>query len=137
MDKKNKNYLGISEEAKKIFDNIAEIYADKIDIALDFATLSIYAQSCVSLENLNVKFKGKPLFYQTEKGNWAHHPVRDEISMLQKQIHYTSAKLGLTPDARHKIKMELAELEHKKAGRKPNHKKTIEDEIEEDAKDFV
>ena len=136
MSKTDKNYLGISDEAKKIFDNIAEIYSDKIDIALDFATLSIYAQSCVSLENLNLKFKGKPLFYQTEKGNWAHHPVRDEMAMLQKQIHYTSAKLGLTPDARHKIKMELAELEHKKAGRKPNHKKTEREIQDEESEEF-
>ena len=135
------NYLGICDEAQVIFDKIAKMYADKIDIELDFATLSIYAQSCVSLKNLNEQFKGKPLFYKTDKGNWTAHPVRDEISMLQKQIHLTSAKLGLTPDARHKIKMELAELEYRKSnsksGRKPNHKKTLEEEIEDDTEEFL
>jgi P27 family predicted phage terminase small subunit len=138
---KDTNYLGISSEAKIIFDSIAEKYADKVDVELDFATLAIYAQSCVKLTKLNKAFGDEDLFYKTDKGTWTAHPVRDEMSMLQKQIHYTSAKLGLTPDARHKIKMELAEMEHRKSnsksGRKPNHKKTIDEQIEDDTEEFL
>ena len=57
------------------------------------------------------------------------HPIRDEISMHQKQVHYCSAKLGLTPDARNKIKLDLAEINRSRVrtGRKPNRKRTDEE----------
>lgn len=133
--------LGISDDAKKIYSKISEIYKDKVDTTLDFATLAIFSESCVRLKRCIEMTNNKQLFYQTANGSFTAHPLRDEISMHQKQIHYTSAKLGLTPDARHKIKMELAEMEHRKSnsksGRKPNHKKTIEEQIAEDTEEFL
>ena len=43
--KTNVSYLGIPREAKKIYDAIAKVYAEKIDLKLDFSLLAIYARS--------------------------------------------------------------------------------------------
>lgn len=97
-------YLGISEGARKFYDKIAKIYAEKIDIKLDFALLAIFARS---LEQLNKDYeyasKQDCLFYKTPNGTFAPHPVRDEISMLEKRIESVADALGLSPKARMRL----------------------------------
>lgn len=131
-------YLGISDEAKTVFDAIAASYPDDIRVALDFATLAIFADSVVKLEHINRKFGEKDLWYKTPKGTYTAHPVRDEKSMLQKQIHYCSARLGLTPDARNKIKLDLAEIckSEVATGRKYNRRKNKDEDRAEVAEEF-
>ena len=81
------------------------------------------------LRQCNEQTAGKQLFYRTDNGNFAAHPLRDEISMLQKQIHLCSEKLGLTPTARQRLKLERAEIakSETRKGRKPNSKLTDEE----------
>lgn len=136
--KKSYIYVGISDEAKIVFDAIAASYPADIRIALDFATLAIFADSVVRLERLNAEIGERNLWYKTPNGGLAAHPARDEKSMLQKQIHYCSAKLGLTPDARNKIKLDLAEIVKSEAGtgRKPNRKKNSDEDRAEVAEEF-
>lgn len=127
-------YLGISERARKIFDSIADNFPDDIKVELDFATLSIFADSVVRLEKLNSEIGERNLWYKTDRGTFAPHPARDEKSMLQKQIHYCAAKLGLTPDARNKIKLDLAEIVKSETGtgrKKQKRAKTAEEMAEE------
>lgn len=138
MTKKTNNksdyYLGISDRAKKIFDLIAENYPDDIKVEIDFATLAIFSDSVVRLEKLNKEIGERNLWYKTDRGTYAPHPARDEKSMLQKQIHYCSAKLGLTPDARNKIKLDLAEIVKSETGtgrRKQRRAQSAEEKAEE------
>lgn len=131
-------YLGISPEAKVVFDAIAANYPDDICIPLDFATLAIFANSVVKFEHLNARMGDKDLWYETSTGSLAAHPARDEMSMLQKQIHYCSAKLGLTPDARNKIKLDATNVgknSETKTGRKANKK--AKDTSEESEEAFI
>ena len=111
-------YLGISQDAIKIFDAIAKKYSEKIDVELDFATLAIYAESCVRLQKYFELTNGKSPM--AGNGKNMLHPILNAISMQEKQIHQCAAKLGLTPDARNKIKLDLAEIakSESKAGRK-------------------
>lgn len=109
-------YMGISRAGRKIFDDIAKIYEAKIDIKLDFAELAIYAESCVKLAALNKQAEGKSLYYKTKNGTYAAHPIRDEISMLQKQIHISAAKLGLSPAARKSIDAKNSTMGRPKKG---------------------
>lgn len=117
-------YCGIDDYAKEVFDKIADIYRDKIDVALDFATLAIYAQSVSNLKRYNEIMRGKSPFIEKQI-----HPLVNVISMQQKQINYCSAKLGLTPDARNKIKLDLEEIN--RVG-----KKKITSESGEDISEF-
>lgn len=134
MAKKGANgykYLGISDEAKIIFDSIAAKYASEIDIDLDFATLAIYAESCVRLEKYFKLTNGK---YPIVEGKNMLHPILNAISMQEKQIHLCAAKLGLTPDARNKIKLDLAEIVKSETGtgrKKQKRAKTAEEMAEE------
>lgn len=135
-NKKNTQYIyiGISPEAKIVFDAIAANYPDDIRIPIDFATLAIFADSVVRLEKLNKEIGDRNLWYKTDRGTLAPHPARDEKSMLQKQIHYCSAKLGLTPDARNKIKLDLAEIVKSETGtgrRKQKRAQSAEEKAEE------
>ena len=133
--KKSKNpeylYLGISKEAREIFDAIASKYPDKIDISLDFAALAIFAESCVRLEQYYKLTNNKsPLL----TGKNMIHPILNAISMQQKQINFQAAKLGLTPDARNKIKLDLAEIVKNETGtgrRKQKRAKTAEEQAED------
>lgn len=133
--KKSKNpeylYLGISKEAREIFDAIASKYPDKIDISLDFAALAIFAESCVRLEQYYKLTNNKsPLL----AGKNMIHPILNAISMQQKQINFQAAKLGLTPDARNKIKLDLAEIVKSETGtgrRKQKRAQTAEEKAEE------
>lgn len=136
--KKSYIYVGISEQAKIVFDAIAASYPDDIRIALDFATLAIFADSVVRLERLNAEIGERNLWYKTPNGGLAAHPARDEKSMLQKQIHYCSAKLGLTPDARNKIKLDLAQIGKSEVatGRKPNKLEAQKRKSDEIAEEF-
>lgn len=136
--KKSYIYVGISEQAKIVFDAIAASYPDDIRIALDFATLAIFADSVVRLERLNNEIGEHNLWYKTPNGGLAAHPARDEKSMLQKQIHYCSAKLGLTPDARNKIKLDLAQIGKSETttGRKPNKLEAQKRKSDEIAEEF-
>lgn len=136
--KKSYIYVGISEQAKIVFDAIAASYPDDIRIALDFATLAIFADSVVRLERLNSEIGERNLWYKTPNGGLAAHPARDEKSMLQKQIHYCSAKLGLTPDARNKIKLDLAQIGKSEVatGRKPNKLEVQKRKSDEIAEEF-
>ena len=131
-------YLGISTEAKTVFDAVAANYPDDIRIPIDFATLAIFADSVVRLEKLNKEIGERNLWYKTPNGGLAAHPARDEKSMLQKQIHYCSAKLGLTPDARNKIKLDLAEIckSEVATGRKYNRRKNKDEDRAEVAEEF-
>ena len=131
-------YLGISPEAKTVFDAVAANYPDDIRIPIDFATLAIFADSVVRLERLNKEIGNRNLWYKTSTGSLAAHPARDEKSMLQKQIHYCSAKLGLTPDARNKIKLDLAEIckSEVATGRKYNRRKNKDEDRAEVAEEF-
>ena len=131
-------YLGISPEAKTVFDAVAANYPDDIRIPIDFATLAIFADSVVRLEKLNKEIGERNLWYKTPNGGLAAHPARDEKSMLQKQIHYCSAKLGLTPDARNKIKLDLAEIckSEVATGRKYNRRKNKDEDRAEVAEEF-
>lgn len=136
--KKSYIYVGISAQAKTVFDAIAASYPDDIRIALDFATLAIFADSVVRLERLNNEIGERNLWYKTPNGGLAAHPARDEKSMLQKQIHYCSAKLGLTPDARNKIKLDLAQIGKSETttGRKPNKLEAQKRKSDEIAEEF-
>lgn len=128
-------YLGISKPAREIYDNIAAKYCDKIDIELDFASLASYCESCIRLKKYYGLTNDKPPLLP---GKNMIDPILSAISMQQKQINYLSDKLGLTPSSRHKIKMDLAALSRKsesKTGRKPN-KKTLDDQVAEDAAEF-
>ena len=133
--KKSKNpeyiYLGISKEAREIFDAIASKYPDKIDISLDFAALAIFSESCVRLEQYYKLTNNKsPLL----TGKNMIHPILNAISMQQKQINFQAAKLGLTPDARNKIKLDLAEIVKSETGtgrRKQKRAQTAEEKAEE------
>lgn len=103
--KSNITYLGIPQRAKKIYDAIAKVYAEKIDLKLDFALLAIYARSVHQLE---IAYKAAEneakLYYQTSNGSYAAHPLRDEISMLEKRIESVADALGLSPKSRARIK---------------------------------
>ena len=136
--KKSYIYVGISPEAKTVFDAVAANYPDDIRIPIDFATLAIFADSVVRLEKLNKEIGERNLWYKTPNGGLAAHPARDEKSMLQKQIHYCSAKLGLTPDARNKIKLDLAEIckSEVATGRKYNRRKNKDEDRAEVAEEF-
>ena len=109
--------MGISEGARKIYDKIAKIYADKIDIKLDFALLAIYARSVDQL-NKDYEYASKQdcLFYKTPNGTFAPHPVRDEISMLEKRIESVADALGLSPKARARLKNARKETGRPKKG---------------------
>lgn len=125
-------YLGISDEARKIFDDIALKYKDKIDIDLDFATLAIFSESCVRFKKYTELTNGKSPM--ASNGKNMLHPILNAISMQEKQIHLCAAKLGLTPDARNKIKLDLAEIVKSEAGtgrRKQKRAQTAEEKAEE------
>lgn len=104
-DENAAEYLGIPPDARKIYDEIAKVYAEKIDIKLDFALLAIYARS---VDQLNKSYayaaKQETLFYKTPNGTFAAHPIRDEISMLEKRIESVADALGLSPKARNRLK---------------------------------
>lgn len=128
-------YLGISKEAREIFDAIASKYPDKIDISLDFAALAIFAESCVRLEQYYKLTNNKsPLL----TGKNMIHPILNAISMQQKQINFQAAKLGLTPDARNKIKLDLAETckSEVATGRKYNRRKSKDEDRADVAEEF-
>lgn len=132
MKKSKTKYLGISEEAQEIFDSIAEKYGSKIDIELDFATLAIYSESCVRLKKYFELTNGKSPM--AENGKNMLNPILNAISMQEKQIHQCAAKLGLTPDARNKIKLDLAEIVKSETGtgrRKQKRAQTAEEKAEE------
>lgn len=132
MKKSKTKYLGISEEAQEIFDAIAEKYGSKIDIELDFATLAIYSESCVRLKKYFELTNGKSPM--AGNGKNMLHPILNAISMQEKQIHQCAAKLGLTPDARNKIKLDLAEIVKSETGtgrRKQKRAQTAEEKAEE------
>lgn len=128
-------YLGISKPARKIYDDLAAKIPNKIDIELDFASLASYCEGCVRLRKYYRLAENRPPLLP---GKNMIDPILSAISMQQKQINYLADKLGLTPSSRHKIKMDLAELARKsesKTGRKPN-KKTLDDQVAEDAAEF-
>jgi|GEM_PF-2392208 len=132
MKKSKTKYLGISEEAQEIFDAIAEKYGSKIDIELDFATLAIYSESCVRLKKYFELTNGKSPM--AGNGKNMLHPILNAISMQEKQIHQCAAKLGLTPDARNKIKLDLAEIVKSETGtgrRKQRRAQSAEEKAEE------
>lgn len=125
-------YLGISDEAKKIFDAVAEKYSEKIDITLDFAVLAIFSESCARLKRYFAMTNGKSPM--AENGKNMLNPILNAISMQEKQIHQCAAKLGLTPDARNKIKLDLAEIVKSETGtgrRKQKRAQTAEEKAEE------
>ena len=66
------------------------------------------------------------------------HPILNAISMQEKQIHQCAAKLGLTPDARNKIKLDLAEIckSEVATGRKYNRRKNKDEDRAEVAEEF-
>ena len=130
-------YLGISDEARQIFDSIANIYSEKIDIALDFATLAIFSESCVRFKKYTELTNGKSPM--AGNGKNMLHPILNAISMQEKQIHLCAAKLGLTPDARNKIKLDLADKAQSDArtGRKRNKKERIAEACEQAAEEFI
>ena len=132
----NYQYLGISQEAVQIFDVIAKKYSDKIDVELDFATLAIYAESCVRLKKYFELTNGKSPM--AGNGKNMLHPILNAISMQEKQIHQCAAKLGLTPDARNKIKLDLAEIckSEVATGRKYNRRKNKDEDRAEVAEEF-
>lgn len=128
---KSYRYLGISDEAREIFDDIASKYSEKIDIELDFSALALFSEHCVRVKKYFELTNGRsPLL----PGKNMIHPILNAISMSEKQINYQAAKLGLTPDARNKIKLDLAEINRSsvRTGRKPNRKPT-DDELREAA----
>ena len=132
MKKSKTKYLGISEEAQEIFDAIAEKYGSKIDIELDFATLAIYSESCVRLKKYFELTNGKSPM--AGNGKNMLHPILNAISMQEKQIHQCASKLGLTPDARNKIKLDLAEIVKSETGtgrRKQRRAQSAEEKAEE------
>lgn len=103
--KTNVSYLGIPRGAKKIYDAIAKVYAEKIDLKLDFALLAIFARSVYRLEIAYKEVENEAkLYYQTSNGSYAAHPLRDEISMLEKRIESVGDALGLSPKSRARIK---------------------------------
>lgn len=139
--KKNKKikdyfYLGISNEAREIFNDIASKYSDKIDIELDFSALAFFAEHCVRVKKYFELTNGKsPL----ADGKNMIHPLLNAISMQEKQVNYQAAKLGLTPDARNKIKLDLAEINRSETrrGRKPNSKMSDEEQRALDEEEFI
>ena len=130
-------YLGISEDAREIFDDISSKYKDKIDIELDFATLAIFSEACVRFKKYTELTNGKSPM--AGNGKNMLHPILNAISMQEKQIHLCAAKLGLTPDARNKIKLDLADIAKSEArtGRKPNRKERIAEACEDAAEEFI
>ena len=116
--------------------NKAKKYSDKIDVELDFATLAIYAESCVRLKKYFELTNGKSPM--AGNGKNMLHPILNAISMQEKQIHQCAAKLGLTPDARNKIKLDLAEIckSEVATGRKYNRRKSKDEDRAEVAEEF-
>lgn len=107
MAKLSKNilYLGINEQARKVFDYIVSESGNKIQKSLDFGQVAIYSRTAVQLTKcyeFEQTLEGN-LFYTTDKGNLAAHPIRDEISMLEKRLTTSGDRLGLSPASRRKI----------------------------------
>lgn len=133
MKKTEIEYLGISKEARKIFDKIAKKYPEKIDIDLDFALLAIYSESCIRFKRFTEMTNGKgPL---ADNGKNMINPILNAISMQEKQIHQCAAKLGLSPDARNKIKLDLAAISKSESGTGRRKQKQVQS-AEEQAEDF-
>ena len=117
-------YLGISDEARKIFDDIANIYEDKIDIALDFASLAIYAESCIRLKRYFEMTRDKNPVVKSKNGETYTHPLFNQISKCTDEISRFATKLGLEPNARKKIDLDLLEIKRRK-----NRKKSAVEEF--------
>lgn len=117
-------YLGISDEARNIFDDIANIYEDKIDIALDFASLAIYAESCIRLKRYFEMTRDKNPVVKSKNGETYTHPLFNQISKCTDEISRFATKLGLEPNARKKIDLDLLEIKRRK-----NRKKSAVEEF--------
>lgn len=111
-------YLGISDEARQIFDSIADIYSEKIDIALDFASLAIYAESCVRLKKFYEMTRNKNPVVKSKNGETYIHPLFNQITKCTDEISRFATKLGLEPNARKKIDLDLLEIKRRKNGKK-------------------
>lgn len=125
-------YLGISKEARAIFDKVASIYPQKIDIDLDFGMLAIYSEACIRYKKYTELTNGKSPM--ADNGKNMLNPILNAISMQQKIIIQCASKLGLTPDARNKIKLDLAEINKSETGtgrRKQRRAQTSEEKAEE------
>ena len=111
-------YLGISDEARQIFEDIANIYEDKIDIALDFASLAIYAESCIRLKRYFEMTRNKNPVVKSKNGETYTHPLFNQITKCTDEISRFATKLGLEPNARKKIDLDLLEIKRRKNGKK-------------------
>lgn len=133
MKKTEIEYLGISKEAQKIFDKVAKKYPEKIDIDLDFGLLAIYAEACIRYKKYTKMLDGKgPL---ADNGKNMINPILTAISMQEKKILQCAAKLGLSPDSRHKIKLDLAAISKSESGTGRRKQKQVQS-TEEQAEDF-
>lgn len=101
-------YLGISDEAKKIFDEIVDEYSEKINPILDFALLANYSEACVRLKLYYEASNGKNMIVKSRNGETYVHPLQKLIKDERDEISRCASKLGLEPSSRSKIKTETS-----------------------------
>lgn len=88
-------YIGISDEAKKIFDLIASEYSDKINKKLHFAILANLAEACVRIKYLYLQTNKKNLTVKSKNGETYVHPLQKLIKDERDEIARCTSKLGL------------------------------------------
>ena len=97
MKKKNTEdlfYIGISDEAKIMFDSILESH-DKINPKLHFAILANFCEACVRLKKLYETSKKMDLWVESKNGETYVHPIQKLIKDERDEICRGASKLGL------------------------------------------
>ena len=110
LSEKSYKYLGISPEAKVIFDDIAEVYKDKIDTALDFGCLATYCEACVRMERINLKARDADYVIHSKNGETYINPIFNLMAKCSDEISRYATKLGLEPSSRKKMNIDSSIL---------------------------
>ncbi len=94
--------LGISEEAKAIFNTVLKELKlnENIKVKLDFAVLSIFSQACVDYAKFNEKLQSDSLTPNE------YYNLYNNRQLAKKDIMSSASKLGLTPTDRKKFGIE-------------------------------
>lgn len=87
-------YIGISDEAKEIFDSILE-HHEKINRKLHFPILANLSEACVRLKKLYKSSHGMALWLKSKNGETYVHPIQKLIKDERDEICRCLTKLGL------------------------------------------
>ena len=91
-------YIGISDEAKEIFDSILE-HHEKINRKLHFPILANLSEACVRLKKLYKGSNGMALWLKSKNGETYVHPIQKLIKDERDEICRCATKLGLDINA--------------------------------------